>query len=198
MNTIENSMNELILASTSPWRKQILENAGFTVTAIASNVDESRCVERDPKLHAAILARWKAQAVFERFPDAVVIGADQVMWDGRRVCGKPKDASAHFDMLARLRGQTHWLHTAFVILGPNIDEHRVVSSALTMRGDLSDRELKAYVDTGEGRFCAGGYAIEGHGSWLFESIDGDWLNIIGLPVLDVVSCLRGHGWTYGT
>lgn len=198
MNTHQgDEMRQLILASTSPWRRQILENCGINVHAIPSDVDESRCGERDPLVHAATLARWKAQAVARNVPDGVVLGADQVMWDGHEVFGKPKDAEAHFSMLWSMRGKDHWLYTAFCIIQGEIMEEGVSRTRLRVRQDLSEGELRAYVQTEEGRYCAGGYAIEKHGGWLFEETEGDWFNIIGLPLFDVLSCLRRMGWTYG-
>ena len=190
-------MRELILASTSPWRRQILENCGIKVHAIPSNVDESQCTERDPVVHAATLARWKAHAVAQTEPRAVVLGADQVMWDGQQVFGKPKDSGTHFEMLYSMRGRDHWLVTAFCIVHGEVMEEGVSKTRLRVRQDLSDEEIRRYVATEEGRFCAGGYAIEKHGAWLFEETEGDWFNIVGLPLFDVLSCLRRMGWTYG-
>ena len=190
-------MRTLILASTSPWRRQILENCGIKVHAIPSNVDESRCVARDPVVHAATLARWKAEAVAQNAGNGVVLGADQVMWDGEQVFGKPKDADDHFSMLCAMRGQDHWLVTAFCIINGARVEEGVSRTRLRVRHDLSDSEIRAYVATEEGRYCAGGYAIERHGGWLFEETEGDWFNIVGLPLFDVLSYLRRMGWTYG-
>ena len=190
-------MRELVLASGSPWRRAILENAGVKVRAVVSGVDETRCEEPDPIQHAAVLARWKAEAVRAREGAVLVLGSDQVMWDGKQIYGKPATPKAHFEILCGLRGRDHWLHTAFCLLGEGVDESGVVTTRLRMRSDLSDSEIQAYVDTEEGRFCAGGYAIEGHGGWLFDEVDGDWFNIVGLPLFRVLDSLRRHGWVYG-
>ena len=128
-----NEMRHLILASTSPWRRQILENCGIKVQAIPSNVDESRCVARDPVVHAATLARWKAEAVAQNASNAVVLGADQVMWDGEHVFGKPRNADDHFAMLCAMRGKDHWLVTAFCILDGERKEEGVSRTDLSVR-----------------------------------------------------------------
>ena len=87
--------------------------------------------------------------------------------------------------------------TAWCLVTPAGDERAAVArTRLSMRADLEDAELKAYVAPGEGSGCAGGYAIEGHGAWLFEHVDGDWNNIIGLPLFDVISALRDLGVRY--
>ena len=190
-------MRELVLASSSRWRREILENAGISLRVVEPKVDESLCVEADPVAHASTLAGWKARAVFKLCPEDWVLGADQVMWDGQSVRGKPLTEGAHFDMLCGLRGKTHWLHTAFCLLSPVGQYAAVCSTRLRVRKDLSDREIQAYVETKEGRYCAGGYAIEGHGAWLFEEVEGDWFNVVGLPLFQVIRALREMGWRYG-
>jgi len=96
-----------------------------------------------------------------------------------------------------MRGCWHDLVTGWALLGPGVRHISCHTTRLRVREDLGDDELVAYVATGEGSGCAGGYAIEGHGVWLFDRIEGDWFNILGLPLLDVLDVLRGHGWRYG-
>jgi septum formation protein len=164
---------------------------------VPSEVDEKLCGESDPVAHARVLARWKAESVSRKHPSSIVLGCDQVMWNGEQIHGKPKDAEAHFNVLKSLRGQEHWLHTAYCLCSPAGLEEQVVTTRLRVRQDLSDDEIQAYVDTKEGRYCAGGYAIEGHGAWLFSEVEGDWTNIIGLPLFEVIGSLRRLGWKYG-
>lgn len=189
---------DLILASTSSSRRAMLQAAGVAFRAVAPGVDERSHDDADPARLAARLAHAKAAAVAAHEPSAWVLGSDQVGWlDGERL-DKPDDPDDHLRRLQRMRGRPHTLHTAWTLLGPNgvrIDGATTVT--LWMRPDLSDAELSAYVASGEGARCAGGYALEGRGSPLFERYDGDWFSVLGLPLLDVLGALRGHGWVPG-
>lgn len=200
----------LVLASTSPWRRRMLEEAGLRIRAEASGVDERAleasliaevpAPERAARL-AAGLAAAKADAVAARLPEAVVLAADQVGHDPAdpdRPFGKPSDPADHLDRLLRMVGRPHELVTGWCLVGPG--GRRVegrTTTTLHVRADLDREELAAYVATGEGSACAGGYAIEGRGSFLFERVDGDWNNVIGLPLFDVVGALRAtFGWRF--
>ncbi len=184
----------LILASTSKWRRKMLEDAGIAVELCASGVDERAVHDPDPARLAGLLARAKAKEVFQQHPERWVLGADQVGHLGDEAFGKPADPDDHFARLASLRGHTHHLSTGWCLLGPEGVQEGVCRTALTVRADLSDDELWAYVRTGEGSGCAGGYAVEGLGGFLFERIEGDWFNVVGLPLLDVMTALRRWGW----
>jgi septum formation protein len=188
-------LKKVILASTSPWRLRMLLDAGIPTKAVAPGVDESTFSEGLPWEIAALRAKAKAEAVFGGHPDAIVIGADQVVWlpPGERF-DKPKTASRHFEQLAALRGKSHLLTTAVFMMSGDKTQEFQVRSTITFRKDLSDEDLQAYVQTAEGRYCAGGYQVEGRGAWLIEKIEGDWFNVVGLPVLEVVGVLREWGW----
>jgi septum formation protein len=193
-------LQTLVLASGSPWRKQLLEAAGLAVRAVPADVDERSLQAgldpQDPGGVAVALARAKALDVAGREP-GVVLGADQVLWDGEAIIGKPPDPAAHLARLRAFRGRSHDLLTAWCLAAPGRAARvGVVRTRLTVRADLTDAELQAYVASGEGSGCAGGYAIEGHGAWLFERVDGDWTNIIGLPLFEVLGALRDLGWRY--
>lgn len=187
-------MRDLILASTSPWRRQMLETAGIRLRCESSGFDERSVTEPDAARLALALARSKAMVVAQRFPDAWVIGADQVVTDGVSAWGKPSDPIDHRRQLLAMRGTTHDLVTGFCVIGPGIDESGVETTRMVVRADLEEAEIEAYVATGEGSGCAGGYAVEGRGVFLFERIEGDWFNVIGLPLLRVLTALRKHGW----
>lgn len=190
---------ELILASTSPYRVQLLRSAGIEARPEAPHVDEAAIWSADPVELARERARAKARAVAARFPGARVIGADQVGFDldgDRSIFGKPENRADQMRRLQAMRGRRHALVTAVVLASPRgeIVEHS--TSTLGLRADLTDAELQAYVDTGEGEGCAGGYAAEGRGIFLFDHIDGDWTNIIGLPMVLVITLLRREGWRF--
>lgn len=200
----------LVLASTSPWRRKILEDAGWTVEVEAPGVDEGPLVGATPPDTAARRAAAKAEAVAARHRPAPVaggawiLGADQVLVDGDEAVGKPRDPADHLARLRSLRGRPHDLVTAWSLRHVPPPGERPQAPAdgrertrLWMRDDLGDDELEAYVAGGEGRGCAGGYAIEGQGAFLFARVEGDWSNIVGLPLFAIQDALRARGWRFG-
>ncbi len=191
-------MRELILASTSPIRRQMLEDAGIPHRAVASGVDETPPAGMTDAVDLVTwLALQKASAVAHEHPDSWVLGADQLAHPieaSDSFFGKPRDPADHLARLQSMRGRQHVLVTGFALLGPegqrDVGCHRTV---MHVRADLSDEELRAYVDTGEGSGCAAGYAAEGRGAFLFERIEGDFFNVLGLPLLEVITVLRERG-----
>jgi septum formation protein len=190
----EGALPTLVLASTSPWRRQLLEAVGLRVEGADPGVDESEIVGATPEETAALRAAAKADAVAARHPGRWVLGADQVgILDGETL-GKPADPDDHLRRLRALAGRSHVLVTAWSLRGPGGAVDGAARTVLTARDDLTDAELSAYVATGEGAGCAGGYAIEGRGGALFRRVDGDWFNVVGLPLLDVLDALRRAGF----
>lgn len=185
---------ELVLASGSVWRQKVLESAGVRCEALASGVDEEAVTLRDPCELARTLARLKAQAVAARRPGALVIGADQVAHMAGECFGKPKGPEDHLARLKRLRGRTHELVTGVCIVGPESEDIFDVRTKVRFRSDLTDGDLKAYVASGEGAGSAGGYEAEHRGAVLIDRIEGDWFNVIGLPLYRVLPVLRERGW----
>ena len=177
----------------------MLAAVGVRARAVASGVTEELRDEVDPVRLARRLALAKAKAVQGRHPEAWVLGADQVACDAQDRCeiwGKPLDPADHLARLQRMRGRTHVLITGWSLLTPSTEISGFAETRMVVRADLGDAELSAYVQTGEGSGCAAGYMAEGRGAFLFERMDGDWYNILGLPVLDVMGALRGLGWRF--
>ena len=185
---------EIVLASTSPYRKSLLESAGIACETVDPAVDETPIVGTDPVDTAIRRSRAKAEAVREmRGGPEWVLGADQVVHlDGHRF-DKPGTEARHRAALRMLRGRRHELATAVTLLGPERVEF-VERTYLTMRAELTDDELDRYVATGEGRHCAGGYQVEARGVLLFSQIEGCWTNVLGLPIPALVTALRSQGW----
>jgi septum formation protein len=189
---------KIILASSSPYRKSLLEDVGLHVDAIGANVDEYALIGVSPVDTAIQRARAKAQNVFSRDSSHVVIGADQVCYLDDEILDKPKSAEEWLGRLKRMVGRTHHLSTAVCIEVPEgISARRriefVETTIIHFRSDLGDDSLQRYVDIGEAKGCAGGYMMERRGAWLIEKIEGDWQNVIGLPIFPLLTELRALG-----
>lgn len=172
----------------------MLEDAGLACEAVDPGVDEDRIQAADPAALACARARAKAEAVVARHPEALVLGADQVAFIGDEIFGKPRNPADHLRRLRQLREHPHALVTGVALLGPGIDRVFQEHTRLVFRADISDAELETYVASGEGSGCAGGYRVEARGAWLIDRVEGDWFNVIGLPILRVISELRKLGW----
>ncbi|GJD35612.1 Maf family protein [Methylobacterium aerolatum] len=189
----------LLLASTSPTRRLLLESAALPVETHAPGVDE-RAVEAaaeglSPVALAEALARAKAEAVARRHPDRVVIGADQVLALGAEIFHKPADLDGARAHLARLAGRTHALHSAVALVRDGTTEVFVETARMTMR-PLNAAAIDAYLAcAGREHVCTsvGGYQLEGPGIHLFERVEGDHSTVLGLPLLPLLARLRAAG-----
>lgn len=195
----------LILASSSPFRRMLMENAGLGFAAIAAKIDERAIEEplaRDgagPDAVALVLAKAKAKEVSERYPGSLVIGSDQTMSLGDQVFHKPRDRADAANHLRQLSGKTHRLNSAiaFAKNGDILWEH-VSHAQLTMRAlsaDFIERHLTRVGDKALG--SVGAYQLEGEGIQLFSAIDGDYFTILGLPMLPLLQKLRELGMIDG-
>ena len=168
-------VDSLILASASPQRRAILTQLGIEFTVRPAGVDELDA--GDPVEVAVANAVAKASAV----PGALVLGVDTLVTLDGEIFGKPADDAAATAMLGRLAGRTHQ-----VVSGIALSRDGDVTSAVEITevtfAAVGAEEIDAYVQTGEWDGRAGGYAIQGRGAWLVERIEGDYLNVVGLPV----------------
>lgn len=182
---------ELILASTSAARVALMDALGLPYRAVKPDFEE-HANATDPLVLARELALGKARAVAKRFPDALVLGADQVCAFEGEIWGKPHDANDAARQLARLAGRTHQLVTGVALCGPGLErvEHEVAELSMFA---LGREEQDAYVATREWEGCAGGYRVEARGLALFAEIRGDLNNVRGLPMTRVVRMLREAG-----
>lgn len=196
-------MASVILASGSAIRRQLLASAGVLFSVEPAAIDEgdiraqllgeSDCVEASDL--AGILARAKAEAVSHLRPDALVIGADQVLALGARLFEKPANMTEARETLDRLRGRTHTLHSAVTIAERGqVVWGDVQVATLTMRR-FSDAFLDQYITRAGERICSsvGAYELEGLGLQLFDAIEGDYFTILGLPMLPLLDQLRQRG-----
>ena len=191
----------IILASSSPFRRMLMENAGLSFEAHAAKIDE-RALEAPlekagatPDAVALALARAKAEDVSRRFSDSLVIGSDQTMSLADRVFHKPKDMADAASHLHALSGKTHRLNSAVVIVsnGVVLWEH-LAHAELTMRPLTADFIARHLARVGDRALSSvGAYQLEGEGIQLFEKIEGDYFTILGLPMLPLLKKLRELG-----
>jgi septum formation protein len=193
--------DRIVLASASTARRAMLAQAGLAFEVEPAAVDEEslkaslRAEGETAQAAATALAQLKAERISARVPDAVVIGADQILVAPERWFDKPRDRAEAAEQLRQLRGRAHELATAAVVVrGGQRLWHAVATPKLTMRG-FSDEALEAHLDAmGEAvTSTVGGYAIEGPGVGLFTKIEGDYFAILGLPLLPLLGFLRQHG-----
>lgn len=191
----------MILASASPRRKELLEREGFELVVEPSDVDESRLPHESPTRLVERLATAKAYAALANRgtlePREVLLSADTIVWTGNTVLGKPKDEDDAVRMLRTLSGHTHHVSTGVCILcGTGVDDHIqssfVETTGVTFRA-LSDDEIRAYVVTGEPMDKAGAYGIQGGAGAFVSALEGDYDNVVGLPVSRVLLELRRIG-----
>jgi septum formation protein len=181
----------LILASTSPRRREIVSLLGVPFDVVAPRYEEIHDPRVPPERQAMHFALEKARSV--QSPDAVVIGSDTVVVLDDVVLGKPVDLDDARRMLTMLRGRTHRVVTAVAVLAPDrTDQVWCETASVTMRA-ADDGEIDAYLRTGESMDKAGAYALQDEGGRLIETIDGDRFVVIGLPLRSVADALRRCG-----
>ena len=185
---------KIYLASSSVWRASILKNAGIRVDILPPNVDEYSILADHPIQTAKLRAIAKGESVIKKCTDHdILISADQVVYLGTEIFDKPTTKEEWFERLCRFRGRGHDLTTAVSLFCHekriDIQEHTKV----WFRADVTDQELREYIEDGEARGCAGGYMVEQKGAWLIERVQGDWLNVVGLPLFAILTQLRGMG-----
>lgn len=198
----------MILASGSPRRVELMREAGLAFRAVPADIDESRLSGELPFQLVARLARTKALALVrsgEARPGELVVGADTVVVLDGEVLGKPSGSEEAAQTLRRLSGREHVVATgcALMVAGsapdaaPVAEDVFVESTAVTFY-DLGEEEIRAYVGSGEPMDKAGSYGIQGGGRMLVRGIEGDYYNVVGLPVARLVRRMRrlglGGGW----
>jgi septum formation protein len=196
--TIWRGVQPLILASQSLARRELLANAGITFDAMPADIDERGIQQKSglkaPGEIAALLAERKAAFISLRHPGRYVLGADQILALGDRMFSKPAGREQAAEQLAILAGRTHELHSALAVVcdGATLFSNASVAH-MTMR-KLDDAAINAYLDAAGDKVTTsvGAYQLEGLGVHLFELIEGDHFTILGLPLLPLLSFLRGE------
>jgi septum formation protein len=187
----------ILLASTSPQRRAILEQLGIPFEVVAPDYVEHDPPEADAEELVRAHALGKARSVAEQAGDRLVLGVDTTVVLGGRLYAKPRDAGDAERMLEELGGRTHAVVSGLALITPGWELVDAEHTRVTFR-PLTPRDLASYVASGEWEGRAGGYAIQGKGAALVERIEGDYLNVVGLPASLLVRLLAEHfGGTYG-
>jgi len=182
----------LILASSSPRRREMLKAIGIPFRVVASDIPETVIPGEDPILHVTRLSRAKAEHVGKRYPGMWILGADTIVVIGGVTLGKPSNPEEAAAMLSRLAGRQHEVFTGYTILNTSLTELerlRWVRSVVTIR-NMTDLEISAYIRTGEPMDKAGSYAIQGIGAAIVKRVQGSYTNVVGLPLCEVAQDLQ--------
>lgn len=184
---------DIILASKSPRRREILENTKVRFSVKESQIDEIIKVNESPKETVMRLAYEKALDVASSNKDSLVIGADTIVVINEQILGKPKNEEEAYNMIKLLSGKTHYVITGFALINLSLNK-KVVDcevSQVTFK-ELSKECIKDYINTKESLDKAGAYGIQGYGGLLVKNIQGDYFNIVGLPISKISDCLKDH------
>jgi septum formation protein len=186
--------SRLILASTSPRRRDLLEQTGLEFAVIPSNLAEDSIPLSSPESYVKRLAEAKAKEISQRHRDSWVIGADTIVISNNTILGKPESRSDALKMLRSLSGKTHQVLTGYCICCTSIG--RLFSE--TIKTDvcfktLTELQIEWYLNSGEPFDKAGAYGIQGIGAFLVKHIHGSYTNVVGLPVCEVFEFLINEG-----
>lgn len=187
-------MSQLILASASPRRKELLRQVGLDFTSIPSRIEEGMAGGEDFRQYAERISLEKALSVTEGLSQSNgcwVIAADTIVIIDSEILGKPKDPEDARSMLERLSGREHLVITAFCVVNAKSKDftQRSVESWVKLK-KLAPDEIEGYLKTRESFDKAGGYAIQGIGSFMVERINGSYTNVVGLPISELIQVLR--------
>jgi len=187
-------MRQVILASSSLVRQKLLNDIGFAYEVCPSDFDERKIKIKDPKKLVKKLSLLKALSVKDKFKDAIIISADTVMEFRGEIIGKPKNEKDAFDILKKLSGNVHQALTGYTIVDTKTERSitKVVSTKVFFR-DLIDTEIRNYIKTKEPLNKAGAYGIQSLGGLLVERFEGDYFNVIGLPLNPLFQDLKKFG-----
>lgn len=173
---------KLVLASSSPRRKELLDAAGWPCEAIVAGIDESLHPNEAPAVYVQRLARTKAEAVAARLQSGLVLGADTTVVVANEILGQPTDDDDARRMLHLLKGKWHEVLTGVAVVRVGGETSVDYETTRVRFAEMTPDEIDWYVATGEARGKAGAYGIQGAAGLFIEEIEGDYFNIVGLPI----------------
>jgi septum formation protein len=176
----------IILASSSPRRRELLSGLGLNFKVVPADIDEERYKAATPPLLVEHLAQEKARAVAHNYPDALIIAADTLVVSDGQILSKPKSLDENKQFIRQLAGTVHEVYTGHALMFQAQETSAVVCTRVRFRA-LSDGEIDRFVATGEGLDKAGGYAIQGRGAAFIDWIEGCYFNVVGLSLATVTA-----------
>ena len=180
----------LILASQSPRRRELLQQVGLTFTVQPAHIDETRHPNEPPASYVQRLALEKAQAIHTLNPTATVLGADTTVVLNGEVLNKPANIAEAEQMLRALSNRTHQVHTGIAVVAPNHQRTHIETTNVTF-AEIPEQELAHYLATGDSLDKAGAYGIQGYAARWIPRIEGDFFNVMGLPIAATIRLLQG-------
>jgi septum formation protein len=191
------NLPDILLVSTSPYRRGLMERLQMPFRVAAPRFDENHRAYDDPREMVLELSRGKAMSVAADFTDAILIGSDQIVWFDGKPVGKPLSQEGALRQLQSLRGKDHEFYTGLYLYDCRRRESQefCIVGYGRLRADLSDEELRSYIELDDPLNSAGGVKTEGMGLMLFDKLEcEDWTAIVGLPVMALASGLRKWGY----
>ncbi len=182
---------KIVLASTSPRRKMLLEKAGLEFEICPGSYEEDMSLDMSPAELVKFLSRGKAESVVSKFPDALIIGSDVFISYNGKVLGKPHTEEKAKEMLQMLRGVQHSVFTGFVVI--DTKTNKTIDGFVEIKvyfKNYSDEVIDEYIKNGDILEKAGAYAIQNLGEEMLEKFDGNYDDILGLPVKEVLEALE--------
>lgn len=179
----------LILASSSPRRRELLAQVGLTFDVIPAHIDETHRAPEDPPAYVQRLALEKAQRIHALHPGSFVLGADTTVEIDGHALEKPTDRADAERMLRALSGRIHHVHTGLALLSPH-DRRTHLETTSVLFNEIDEAELQQYLDSGEPYDKAGAYGIQGYAARWIPRIDGDYFNVMGLPLAATMRLLK--------
>ena len=186
-------MARIILASSSPRRKELLEQVGLKFEIFSPDIDESVCIGESADHYVQRLAEQKAQAILAQFPDAIVIAADTSLVLDHKIIGKPESKQHAFEIWTELSDRQHDVLSGVCVLSSECDPNTIQSMVVRTQvhfQKLSQLDMEQYWATGEPIGKAGAYAIQGYAAQFIPRIEGSYSNVVGLPLYETLQLLK--------
>ena len=186
-------MARIILASSSPRRKELLEQVGLKFEIFSPDIDESVCIGESADHYVQRLAEQKAQAILAQFPDAIVIAADTILVLDHKIIGKPESKQHAFEIWTALSDRQHDVLSGVCLLSSQCDPNTIQSMVVRTKvyfQKLSQLDMEQYWATGEPIGKAGAYAIQGYAAQFIPRIEGSYSNVVGLPLYETLQLLK--------